>query len=452
MTSTERRRELLTDLYELTMAAAYHHRRMFGRATFSLFIRKYPLHRSYFVNAGIQEVLSYLEEFRFHPEDLAYLETLGLFSPDFLDYLSARRFTGDVFAIPEGRLFFQAEPVLEISAPIIEAQIVETFVLNAMNFQTTIATKAARCVWAAEGRRVVDFALRRTQGFDAGLKVARASFIAGFDATSNVLAGKEYGIPVSGTMAHSFVSSFRSELEAFRAFAEVFPQQTVLLIDTYDTPRGARKAAQVAKELQSRGGRLQGVRIDSGRLADLSLEVRRVLDESGLSHVPIFASGGLDEFQVAELVEQGAPFDGFGVGTRMGVSADAPYMDMAYKLVEYQARPLLKLSTGKVSLAGEKQIFRRTERGRLAGDVIGRRAEKLGGEPLLDCVMRGGVRTRPAEPLSAVRERFRDEFDRLDASCKALRKPTIYPVELSPGLEALQREAVRGARKGQAAE
>lgn len=447
MTSPNERQELFADLYELTMAAAYHRRKMFGRATFSLFIRKYPPHRSYFVSAGIQDVLSYLENFRFNAEDLGYLESLGLFSAEFLRYLGDLRFTGEVYAIPEGRLFFQAEPVLEISAPIIEAQLVETFVLNALNFQTTIATKAARCVTAGEGRKMMDFSLRRTQGFDAGLKVARASYLAGFASTSNVLAGREYGIPVSGTMAHSFVSSFRSELEAFRAFAEVFPDNTVLLIDTYDTLRGARKAAQVGAELQSRGGKLRGVRIDSGRLAPLSREVRRILDDAGLSDVPIFASGGLDEFQVAELVEDGAPIDGFGVGTRMGVSADAPYTDMAYKLVQYQGRPLLKLSTGKVSLAGEKQVFRRSTGGRLAGDVIGRRDENLPGEPLLDCMFRDGARTRPAEALAVVRERFLQEFSRLEPACKAVRRPAIYPVELSNELQTLQREAVKGVKK-----
>jgi nicotinate phosphoribosyltransferase len=440
------RRALFVDLYELTMAAAYFHRGMFAPATFSLFARDYPSNRGYLVNAGLEEVLGFLEGFRFGAEDLEYLASLELFCREFLDYLGTLRFTGEVLAVPEGRLVFENEPMLEITAPMVEAQLVETFVLNAVNLQTTLASKAARCVHAARGRKLIDFSMRRTQGCDAALKAARASYLAGFSSTSNALAGKTYGIPVAGTMAHSYVTSFPAELGAFRAFAEVFPDRTILLIDTYDTMRGARKAAQVGREMAERGQRLRGVRIDSGDLAFLSREVRAVLDGAGLRHVPIFASGGLDEFQLEEVLASGAPIDGFGIGTRMGVSADAPYSDMAYKLVEYEGQPLLKLSKGKVTLAGRKQVFRETREGKLVGDTIAERGERLPGEPLLELFMAGGERCGPPEPLSALQERFRGEFARLDHGCKALRKPARYPVSLSPALGALQRRTIRRTR------
>jgi nicotinate phosphoribosyltransferase len=438
---------LLTDLYELTMAAAYHRRRMFAPATFSLFIREYPPNRGYLVSAGLEDVLSYLESFAFSPSDLAYLEGLQLFSRDFLRYLEGVRFTGDVVALEEGRLFFRDEPILEVTAPIIEAQLVETFVLNAVNLQTTIATKAARCVHAARGRSLVDFSLRRTQGPDAGLRVARASYLAGFWGTSNVLAGKRYGIPVAGTMAHSFVTSFEDETEAFRAFAETFPQNAVLLIDTYDTVAGARKAAAVGREMRARGERLRGVRLDSGDMAALSRQVRRVLQEEGLGDATIFASGGFDEFKIARALDEGAEIDAFGVGTKMGVSADAPYTDIAYKLVQYDGRPVLKLSAGKVTLAGEKQVFREVREGRLSQDTIALRGETLRGEPLLRPVMAGGRRTGPPEALGAARERLLAEFARLPEAHKALEDPEPFPVSLSRALRESQEQVVHHVRE-----
>jgi nicotinate phosphoribosyltransferase len=269
---------LLTDLYELTMAQAYFRQERFAPATFSLFIRNYPPNRSYFVAAGLADVLSYLEGWHFPQESIDYLHSTGIFSGDFLDYLLGLKFTGDVWAIPEGRLFFAGEPVIEVTGPIIEAQIVETYIINQMNLQTLLATKAARCAWAAGDRSLVDFSFRRTQGIDAGLKMARSSYIAGFGATSNVLAGKVYGIPVSGTMAHSLITSYEHEIDAFRAFAQTFPDRSILLIDTYDTISGARKAALVGKEMEAMGRRLQGVRLDSGDFAALSKEVRGILD------------------------------------------------------------------------------------------------------------------------------------------------------------------------------
>jgi len=420
---------------------------MFAPATFSLFIREYPPHRGYFVSAGLADVLDFLETFHFGQEDLDYLSTTGLFSDVFLHYLSHLKFSGDVFAIPEGRLFFKDEPILEITAPIIEAQLVETFVMNVINFQVMIATKAARCVYAAKGRKLVDFSLRRTQGIDAGLKVARASYIAGFIGTSNVLAGKQYNIPVFGTMAHSFVTSFEREIDAFRAFAQMFPENTVLLIDTYDTIIGAHKAAIVGKEMLAQGKRLKGVRLDSGDMAILSKEVRAILQEAELDNVLIFASGGFDEYKIAKIIERGAEIDAFGVGTKMGVSADAPYTDIAYKLVNYDGRPVLKLSTGKKTLVGEKQVFRVKEGSQLVKDIIALRSERLEGEPILKLAMKGGKRVQPSEPLNVIRERFQEEFKSLDNVYKALENPKLFPVTLGPGLQKLQEQVIFKVRE-----
>ncbi len=438
---------LLADLYEFTMAATYHRMRMSAPATFSLFIREYPQNRGYFVSAGLEDVLRFLEAFHFEQDDLDFLKSTGLFEEEFLHFLGGIRFTGEVFAIPEGRLFFKDEPVIEITAPIIEAQLVETFVINAINLQVMIASKAARCVYAAKGRSIIDFSLRRTQGIDAGLKAARASFIAGCSGTSNVLAGKLYGIPVSGTMAHSYITSFKDEADAFRAFAETFPDNTVLLIDTYDTTIGARNAALVGKEMKSGGKRLKAVRLDSGDIALLSKKVRQILDEAGLEDTTIFASGALDEHSIAEMIRKGAQVDAFGVGTKMGVSADAPYTDSAYKLVSYGGRPTMKLSTGKETLVCDKQVFRRRDRGKLASDTIALRTEKIEGTPLLEPVMRGGRRFMQTEPLTAIRERFLEEFLSLDDQYKALIKPALFPIGHSPSLESLQARTIEKVKK-----
>lgn len=433
---------LVTDLYELTMAQAYFERGMSDPATFSLFVRRMPPNRGFLVAAGLEDVLNFLEGFRFSPQALEYLDGTGIFSPAFLEYLEGLRFTGEVRAMPEGTVFFPNEPVLEVTAPIIQAQVVETYIINQVNLQSLIATKAARCVVAARGRALVDFSLRRTQGVDAGLKVARSCYLVGFSATSNLQAGRRYGIPVSGTMAHSFVTAFEHEVEAFRAFAHSFPQRSILLIDTYDTLEGARKAVQVAQEMARRGQRLVGVRLDSGDLLALSREVRQILDEAGLREVTIVASGGLDEYEIDELLSAGAPIDAFGVGTKMGVSADAPWMDMAYKMVRYNERPVLKLSQGKVSLPGEKQVFRFYDaQGAFHHDAIALAGEELaGGEPLLERVMSGGKRLAPSPPLEEARHRFQEQFSRLPQRYKALRDAPPYPVELSPGLQALYQE------------
>jgi nicotinate phosphoribosyltransferase len=386
--------------------------------------------------------VDYLERLHFDQPELDYLASLSLFSDDFLHYLADLRFTGGVLAIPEGRIFLTEEPVLELTAPIIEAQIVETFIINQIHLETLIATKAARCVHAAGGRAVVDFALRRTHGSDAGMKVARTSYLSGFAGTSNVMAGQRYGIPLVGTMAHSFVASFEHEIDAFRAYAGTFPNGAILLIDTYDTLAGAKNAVQVAQEMAARGQKLIGVRIDSGDLAVSAVAVRRILDAAGLTDVKIIGSGGLDEFDLDRLAA--VPFDSYGVGTKMGVSADAPWADIAYKLVEYQDRPVLKLSTGKASWPGEKQVFRqKNDKGEVETDIIGLRDEAVSGESLLKEVMRNG-RTRSAHPtLLETREMLAADLATLPESVKAIHEPSRIPVEFSPKLKALREEIAK---------
>jgi nicotinate phosphoribosyltransferase len=440
---------LLTDLYQLTMAACYFDQDMQGEATFSLFIRQYPAQRNYFVAAGLPEVLQYLETLRFTADDLAYLGSTGLFSGRFLDFLKGLRFTGEVHALPEGSIFFADEPIVEVSAPIIEAQLAETFIINAISLQSMIATKASRSIQAAAGRPLVDFSLRRTQGRDAGLKVARASYLAGFLGTSNVLAGKLYGIPIFGTMAHSYVTSFPHEIDAFRVFARNFPTIVTLLIDTYNNISGVRHAVTVAQEMEARGQRLDFVRLDSGDMAAISQEVRRILDEHGLDYVRILASGNFDEYKISQVLADGARIDAFAVGTKMGVSADAPYFDIAYKLVRYADQPVMKLSTGKVTLVDKKQVWRWFDnQGAMARDTIALRREAIpGGTPLLQPVMAGGRITRPLPTLSESRDYFQAQFARLPETHKALQDPTPYPVSLSPGLTELQSRVERQIRR-----
>ena len=434
---------LFTDLYELTMGQAYFSQGMHQQATFSLNVRSYPPNRGFLVSAGLDDVLDYLERLRFDDEAIAFLQSTGLFREDFLGYLRGLRFTGSVRAVPEGRLFFADEPLLEITGPIIEAQLAETYVINQMNLQTALATKAARCVWAAQGRGIADFASRRTHGSDAAMKMARASYVAGFASTSNVLAASHYEIPPAGTMAHSFVSSFPSELDAFRAYANCFPDRTILLLDTYDTVAGAWNAVAIAKELEAQGRQLAGVRLDSGDYGKLSLQVRRVLDEHGLNYVRILVSGGLDEYELESLVASGAPVDLFGVGTKAGVSADAPWSDMVYKLVCFDNRPVMKLSEGKMSLPGTKQIYRRNDaNGTLTGDIIGLSDDTgpVDSQPLLVEVMSGGERTAGSPSLAELRESFRSEFAHLDSRYKDLRQPPHFPVSVSPTLQRMTAE------------
>ena len=444
-TDQPRSREIMTDLYELAMAASYFEQNMFAPATFSLMVRQYPPKRSYLVSAGLDPLLDYLESFHFRPDDLEYLEQTSLFPDKFLQFLEALRFTGEVRAVPEGRIAFCHEPLVEITAPVMQAQLVETFVINSINLSTLVATKASRCYYAAGKRGLVDFSLRRTHGMDAGLMVARSSYIGGFIGTSNVQAGKIYDLPIYGTMAHSYVESFAREIESFRAFAKSFPDSTTLLIDTYDTLAGARKAVTVAREMRQAGLTLRAVRLDSGDMVQLSREVREILDESGFSEVKIFASGGFDEFKIQKILTAGASIDAFVVGTKMGVSADAPYLDMAYKMVVYNGRPVMKLSSGKVSLAGPKQVFRqRDEQGLFKGDLIGLLDEEVtGSESLLETVMEDGKKLHPPEPLPKIRDRFRKEFTLLPEIYKDLEGNPNYPVIITPRLQALQEQVRR---------
>jgi nicotinate phosphoribosyltransferase len=434
---------LFTDLYELTMAASYLREGMRGPATFSVFARQVPRGRSFLVAAGLEDVLNLLRDYRFSDDALSYLDSLDLFEPPFLEFLSGLRFTGQVRAVPEGTVVFQNEPLLEITAPIIEAQLVETAVLNLVHLQTLLASKAVRCVLAADGRPVSEFGLRRTHGIDAGMKAARCAFIAGASTSSNVMAGLHYGIPPAGTMAHSYVSAFPREIDAFRAFARAFPARTILLLDTYDTLTAARKAVVVAKEMEAKGQRLAGVRLDSGDLVALSREVRRILDDAGLAYVKIFVSGGLDESSIAEYLAQGAPIDAFGVGTRMDVSADLPYLDMAYKLVEYDGRPVLKSSAGKGTWAAQKQVYRRLESGQaFAGDVIALREEPAppgAVEILLRSVMERGRLLAPHPTLGTIRDYCAAQVASLPAEVRDLRGGSAYPVSYSERLVSLQR-------------
>ena len=411
---------LLTDLYELNMAASYLRRGMTGTATFSLFVRSLPAARGFLVAAGIESCLDHLENFGFEDDEIRYLaETQGFRAPE-LEAFRRLRFTGDVWAIPEGRVALAGEPILEVTAPLPEAQLVETMLLNLVTFETTIASKAARCVIAGDGRDLVDFSFRRTQGLEAGVDVARLSCMVGFVATSNVEAARRHGLVAAGTMAHSYIEAFASEDAAFRAFAEDFPGRATFLVDTYDTIAGINHAIAVITDLQL-SGRL-GIRIDSGDLAALAKRGRRLLDRAGLNRVRIFASGGLDELSIDELVRAGAPIDAFGVGTRMGVSADHPYLDTAYKLVSYAGRPVMKLSRGKVSAPGRKQVFRRSKP---FGDLVGLHDERppAGFDKVLEPLMIGGSRTRARASIDEIRARFKADLDHLPAAARAIRSP-----------------------------
>ncbi|MGZ8603942.1 MAG: nicotinate phosphoribosyltransferase [Actinomycetota bacterium] len=427
---------LLTDLYELNMAASYLRRGMRQEATFSLFVRDLPPNRGFLVAAGLEPCLAFLASFGFLEEELDYLEHDLDFPRDVVDAFAALRFQGDVWAVPEGRIVHAGEPLLEITAPIAVAQLVEPYLLNQITFQTTIASKAARCVIAADGRDLVDFSLRRTQGLDAAMNVARVTSIVGFTATSNVEAARTFGLPVAGTMAHSYIESFDTEAEAFRTFARDFPARTTFLVDTYDTLNGVRTAIGVIRELGLDGD--LGIRLDSGDLDALSRESRAILDRAGLPGVRIFASGGLDEVEVDRLVRAQAPIDAFGVGTRIGVSADAPTLDSAYKLVEYDGRPMIKLSSNKASAPGRKQVFRAP-----SGDTIGLRDEAPPGdhEPLLVPVMRSGERTGPHRTLDTARALFRSDLGRLPEPALRIADPEPQEPSTSVALAELTERA-----------
>jgi nicotinate phosphoribosyltransferase len=437
---------LFTDLYELTMAAAFFREGVGGRATFSTFVRRLPPGRGFLVAAGLEDVLEYVRTWRFGADGLHYLRSLGRFEPAFLEYLGDLRFTGDIRAVPEGTVLFADEPLLEVTGPLIEAQLLETAVLNLLHVGTVLASKAARSVLAAGGRGLAEFGLRRSHGIDAGMKAARAAMLAGFDSTSNVLAGRTWGAALSGTMAHSFVMAYPSELEAFRAYARSFPDSAVLLLDTYDTIAAAHHAVTVALELLERGHRLAGVRLDSGDLGALSREVRAVLDAGGFPDVRIIVSGGLDEEDIAALVAAGASIDAFGIGTRLNVSADAPSLDMVYKLVRFDGRDVRKLSPGKATWVGVKQVVRRLGAdGRLAGDVLALEEEPVpgGARALLEPVMTEGRLLRLHPPLAELRAHCAAELGTLPDGLRRLRDADGYMPAPSAALRARQDAAGR---------
>jgi len=426
---------LLTDFYQLTMLQAYWREGMTEEAVFSLYFRELPASRNFILACGLDDALHYLETLRFDARALEDLQHLnGSLCDDFLVWLSEFRFRGGVRAVAEGVPVFPGVPLLEVNAPIAEAQLVESFLMNAIHLQSVLATKAARVVAAAEGRPVVDFALRRMHGADAALKGARACYLAGVAATSNVLAGIVYGIPVSGTMAHSYVEAHDRELDAFRGFAELYPG-TVLVVDTYDTLEGVRKVVELARELGDEFS-VRGIRLDSGNLAQLAREARGLLDAAGLVELEIFASGNLDEYRVAELVASDAPIDGFGVGTRMGVSRDAPELGLAYKLTAYGGRSRLKTSPGKPVLPGPKQVFRVEQEGCAVRDVVARQQEELPGRPLLEEVMRDGRRLAAGRAsLEEARLRSASALAELPPRVRALEPADPpYPVEVSAAL------------------
>ena len=424
---------LLTDLYQLTMVTAYQELGMEQEAVFEFFVRRMPSQRGFLMAAGLEQALDYLEALRFEEGDLRWLEETGRFRTGAVQRLAALRFTGDVDAMPEGSVFFANEPVLRVTAPLPEAQLVESRIVNLLNFQSMVATKAARCRLAAAQRGLADFGMRRAHGAEAALLAARACYIAGFDSTATVEAGREFSIPLTGTMAHSFIQAHDDETAAFRDFARVHPRGVTLLIDTYDTVRAAQKVVELARQ----GLPIAAVRLDSGDLAALSREVRALLDAGGCIDMRIVASGNLDEFEIKKLLDGGAPIDAFGVGTRLDVSSDAPYLDCVYKLQEYAGRPRRKRSSGKSTWPGRKQVFREMSgEGRIRADVVGLSDENLPGRPMLQPVMRGGRRlARPT--LDEIRAHARKELETLPEECRRIVSPGSMEAHQSAALLAL---------------
>jgi nicotinate phosphoribosyltransferase len=427
---------LLTDLYQLTMLQAYFDRRMDDVAVFEFFVRKLPRGRNFLMAAGLEQALDYLASARFTPADLDWLVSGGRFRRDFVEYLAEWRFTGEVHAMPEGTVFFPHEPILRVTAPLPQAQLVESRLINILQFQTLIASKAARCVLVAPDKLLVDFGMRRAHGAEAGLLAARAAYLAGFSGSATVLAGQLYDIPLYGTMAHSYVQAHDDELQAFEHFAHANPDNVVLLIDTYDTEAAAEKIVELASRLRLQGIRIQGVRLDSGDLAEHARRVRQILDEGGLPDVTIFASGNLDEFKLRDLISSGAPIDGFGIGSRLDASADAPYLDCAYKLQEYAGRPRRKRSEGKATWPGRKQVFRTYDQGLMAGDVVTLEDDPQAGEPLIRPVMQHGSRLE-SPSLAETRARAAANLAQLPQHFRTLEDSTPYPVEISPPLRDL---------------
>jgi nicotinate phosphoribosyltransferase len=435
---------LLTDLYQLNMMQAYLDRGETQIAVFEFFARTLPARRGFLLAAGLEQALDYLENLRFSAADLEWLRSTGRFKQSLLDYLRDFRFDGDVHAMAEGTTFFAGEPILRVTAPLPAAQLVETRLINILHYQSLVAAKAARCVLAAPDKVLVDFGFRRAHGAEAGLLAARASYIAGFAGTATVLAGEKFGLPLYGTMAHSFIESFDDETAAFESFARSRPDNLVLLLDTYDTEAAARKVVALAPKLKAAGIAIRAVRLDSGDLVALAKSVRKILDAGGLAEVTIFASGGLDEDSLADFAQKNAPIDGFGIGTSLTTSADVPAVDCVYKLQEYAGLARRKRSDRKATWPGRKQVWRRYGAdGRMRGDVLAREGSDKDGEPLLHLVMQNGKRVRPPDALGAIKARARRELERLPEPLRRLEPDATYPVEIAPELVALAAEVDR---------
>lgn len=445
---------LLTDWYQLTMLKTYWEHGMTEPAVFELFFRRLPASRNYLMAAGLEQVVEFLEQLHFSEEELRWLAAREGFDHALIERLRALRFTGDVDAMPEGTVFFPDEPVLRVVAPLPQAQLVESRVMNLMHFQTLIASKAARAVTQAPGKLLVDFGLRRAHGAEAGLLAARAGYLAGLSGTATVAAGMRFGIPVVGTMAHAFIQAHDDEALAFERFARGHPDNVTLLIDTYDTEEGARKVARLAPRLHADGIRIAAVRLDSGDLARHAHQVRRILDEHGLHAVRIFASGGLDEYALRTLLaEKRAPIDGFGIGSALDTSGDAPTLDCAYKLQEYAGRARRKKSEGKATWPGRKQVYRRLgDDDLIQSDLLALLAEPATGEALLQPVMRAGRRVGALPSLDSARRRARAQLASLPAALRALEPVPAFVPEVSPGVRNLARrvDEARARRDAQA--
>ena len=448
----ERVSALLTDLYQINMMQAYLDHGETETAVFEFFVRALPARRGFLLAAGLEQALDYLETLRFSGAEIEWLEKSGRFGRNLIDYLAHFHFTGDVHAMPEGTVFFANEPILRVTAPLPQGQLIESRAMNILHFQTLVAAKAARVVLAAGKRPVVDFGFRRAHGAEAGLMAARASYITGFAGTATVLAEKLFGIPTFGTMAHSFIEAHDDEMAAFENFARSRPNNVTLLIDTYDTEVAARKVVALAHRLKQAGITIRAVRLDSGDLVALAKSVRRILDAGGCPDITIFASGGLDEDAIEQMLRAGAPIDGFGVGTSLTTSSDAPSLDCAYKLQEYAGVPRRKRSSGKVTWPGRKQVWRSYGAdGHMAGDVLGLDGDVHAGEPLLRLVMQKGRRVDPAPALADIRARAQRELARLPEPLRSLTGGTPYPVQVSESLERLAAETdARLARQQQA--
>lgn len=434
-------RVLFTDLYQLTMLQSYFQERMEDIAVFELFVRKLPPNRNFLLAAGLQQVLEFLEQLRLTPEELDWLAASGMFKSAFLDRLAVLRFTGDVHAMPEGTVFFADEPILRITAPLPEAQLVESRIINLVHFQILIASKAARSVLVAPDKVLVDFGMRRAHGGEAGLLAARASYLAGFAGSSTVSAGQYFGIPLYGTMAHSFIQAHRDESEAFAHFALANPGNVVFLIDTYNTEAGAQKVVELAPLLTAKGIDIKGVRLDSGDLGEHARQVRNILDKGGLGKTTIFASGDIDEYKLEQLLSQHAPIDGFGIGTRMDTSADAPYLNCAYKLQEYAGQARRKRSEGKATWPGRKQVYRHYDaEGCMSADMLTLADSPSEGLPLLEMVMQNGRTLAPYPSLETLKKHARKQLNSLSPALKVLGNAPIYPVQVSNELVDLAKE------------